>query len=42
MGLQANIFLLTIGGALAIAWITVGMRTINAVLVNPAKAIRTE
>lgn len=42
IGLQANIFLLTIGGALAIAWITAGMRTINAALANPAKAIRTE
>lgn len=42
IGLQVNIFLLTIGGALAIAWITVGMRTINAALANPAKAIRTE
>ncbi|WP_343669423.1 ABC transporter permease [Chitinophaga sp.] len=42
IGLQANIFLLTIGGALVIAWMTVGMRTIKAALANPAKAIRTE
>ncbi|SFW71730.1 ABC transporter permease [Chitinophaga sancti] len=42
IGLQANIFLLTIGGALTIAWMTVGMRTINAALANPAKAMRTE
>jgi ABC-type antimicrobial peptide transport system permease subunit len=42
IALQLNIFLLSIGGALVIAWATVGMRTINAALANPAKAIRTE
>lgn len=42
IGLQANIFLITIGGALTIAWLTVGMRTLRAAMVNPAKAIRTE
>ncbi|OMP78432.1 ABC transporter permease [[Flexibacter] sp. ATCC 35208] len=42
IALQANLFLLTIGGALVIAWMTVGIRTIKAALANPAKAIRTE
>jgi putative ABC transport system permease protein len=40
--LTATIFLVSIAGSLAIAWITVGYRSIKAAIINPVKSLRTE
>lgn len=40
--LSATIFLVSIIGSLAIAWITVGYRSIKAAIINPVKSLRTE
>jgi putative ABC transport system permease protein len=40
--LTATIFLVSIAGSLAIAWITVGFRSIKAAIINPVKSLRTE
>lgn len=40
--ISIGIFLLTILGALCIAWITVGLRTVRAALANPVKAIKAD
>jgi putative ABC transport system permease protein len=40
--LSASIFLVSIAGSLAIAWITVGYRSIKAAIINPVKSLRTE
>lgn len=40
--LSATIFLVSIAGSLAIAWITVGYRSIKAAIINPVKSLRTE
>jgi putative ABC transport system permease protein len=40
--LSATIFLVSIVGSLAIAWITVGYRSIKAAIINPVKSLRTE
>ena len=40
--LSATIFLVSIIGSLAIAWITVGYRSVKAAIINPVKSLRTE
>lgn len=40
--INSGIFVLTIMGSLAIAWLTIGYHVVRVALVNPAKTLRTE
>lgn len=42
IGFEAWFFLVTMGGSVLIAWITVGYTAIRAALANPVKSLRTE
>jgi putative ABC transport system permease protein len=42
ISISAWFFIITIAGALSIAWLTVGYTAIKAAMANPVKSLRSE